>query len=359
MGIAQDAPSGQPSPEMAFRTALPKSAEDARNCRDQGGCAPLDPTAIAVAAHGALRQPGSRSMRSTVSEAISAPAEACHRPLALVRSWPGSSARATEHLAHAACVGSGAHDYRRPMSDDRPEAVTAPVPLEVRAEAMPPRIVMRNYFSTYLLWASQDFASRAVAIEAKHSGQSRFDIEHRAYVMSAVMNAATFLEAMVNELFQDAADDHGTTGDGYLAHLSPRARELMREWWIASGEGFERLLEKIQLLLVFAGQKKLDKGAQPFQDAALLLNLRNTLIHFRPESVAADVDHNFTKRLRGKFDDNALMAGSENAWWPDHALGGGCAMWAFHSARAIADTICDRLRIQPNYHQHAMNWFAR
>lgn len=190
---------------------------------------------------------------------------------------------------------------------------------------MPVRIVMRNYFSTHMLWASQAFASKAAAIEAKHSGESRFDIEHRAYVLSAIMNAAAFLEAMVNELFQDAADDHGITGDGYVAPLSSRTRELMREWWIASGEGSERLLEKLQLLLVFAGKEKLDKGAQPFQDAALLLALRNALIHFRPESVAADVDHRFTKSLRGRFADNALMSGSGNAWWPDHALGAGCA----------------------------------
>lgn len=244
------------------------------------------------------------------------------------------------------------------MSDERNEAVVAAQRGEARAEAMPVRIVMRNYFSTYMLWASQDFASKADAIEANHSGESRFDIEHRAYVLSAVMNAAAFLEAMVNELLQDAADDQGITGDGYVAPLSPRTRELMREWWIASGDGFERLLDKIQLLLVFAGKEKLDKGAQPFQDAALLLALRNALVHFRPESVAADGDHRFTKALRGRFADNALMSGSGNAWWPDRALGAGCATWAFHSAKAIADAISDKMGIQPNYRRHAETWFT-
>jgi hypothetical protein len=97
------------------------------------------------------------------------------------------------------------------------------------------------------------------------------------------MSAAAFLEAMVSELFQDAADDHGVAGDGYIAPLSPRSRELMREWWIASGEGFERPLDKLQLLLAFAEKEKLDKGAQPFQDAALLRALRNALIPFGPE----------------------------------------------------------------------------
>lgn len=225
-------------------------------------------------------------------------------------------------------------------------------------EAMPARIVMRNYFSTYMLWASKDFASKAGAIEANHDGDSRFDIEHRAYVLAAVTNAAAFLEAMVNELFQDAADDHGSSSDGYVAPLSPRTRELMREWWVASGEGFERLLDKIQLLLVFAEKDQFERGAQPFQDAALLIGLRNALIHYRPESIAADTDHRFTKSLRGRFDDNALMSGSGNAWWPDHALGAGCARWAYDSAKLIGDALSDKLGIEPNYRRHQATWFA-
>jgi hypothetical protein len=217
---------------------------------------------------------------------------------------------------------------------------------------------MRNYFSTHLLWASKHFSSKAAAIEADHAGESKFDIEHRAYVTSAVLNAAAFLEAFVNELFQDAADDHGIAGDGYVAPLTARTRELMREWWTASGQGFERVLDKIQLLLVFAEREKLDRGVQPFQDAALLMALRNALIHFRPESVAADVDHRFTSALRGRFADNALMAGSGNAWWPDHALGAGCALWAYTSARAMADAISTEIGIRPNFQRHDRTWFA-
>ncbi len=65
---------------------------------------------------------------------------------------------------------------------------------------MPARAVMRNYFSTYLLWSAKDFALLADAIEKRHSGRPRFDIEHRARVIAAIMAAASFLEAMVNEL---------------------------------------------------------------------------------------------------------------------------------------------------------------
>jgi len=66
-------------------------------------------------------------------------------------------------------------------------------------------------------------AARAGEIERAYGGgDPRFDIEHHGCVLSAVIDSAAFLEAMVNELYQDAADGHGFTGDGYLA--PPRGR---------------------------------------------------------------------------------------------------------------------------------------
>ena len=210
------------------------------------------------------------------------------------------------------------------------------------------RVAMRNYFSTYLLWSAQHSFGRAKEIEQAHTGKARFDIEHRAYVLTSVMSAAGFMEAMVNELFQDAHDSPGA-GSSYVAPLSARTQELMREWWALSGEGFERVLEKCQLLLVFAEKPKLDKGAQPYQDGQLLICLRNKVMHYRPEWVAVDVQHDLEKSLRGKFADNALMAGSKNPWWPDHALGARCAEWAYRSSKALADRVTSELGITPNY----------
>lgn len=167
------------------------------------------------------------------------------------------------------------------MADEREDVVVRPEAIRLGVHVPPPRITMRNYFSTYLLWAARDSASKAAAIEDAHTGDSRFDVEHRAYVLGSVISAASFLEAMVNELFQDAHDSHGISGDG-----------------------FERALAKYQLLLLFAEESELDKGAEPYQSAALLVSLRNALVHYRSESVAADVEHRFTKALRGRFPDN-------------------------------------------------------
>jgi hypothetical protein len=43
------------------------------------------------------------------------------------------------------------------------------------------------------------------------------------------------------------------------------------------------------------------------------------------------------------------MKGQGNVWFPDHALGAGCAKWAIDSARAFADEWMMRLNLEPVY----------
>jgi hypothetical protein len=143
-------------------------------------------------------------------------------------------------------------------------------------------VAMRSYFSTHHLWAAENCAARAAEIEVLHAGPARFEIEHRAHVLGAITMSVGFIEAMVNELFLDAMDSHGATGDGYIAPLPQRARELMRGWWSQCDDPRESLLDKCQLLLLFAARPKLDTSAQPYQDVQLLVKLRNTIVHFKP-----------------------------------------------------------------------------
>lgn len=66
------------------------------------------------------------------------------------------------------------------------------------------------------------------------------------------------------------------------------------------------------------------------------------------------------RSLRGKFADNALMAGSDNSWWESHALGYGAADWAHRSVKALADEVSDALGIVPNYRRvEAGGWFGQ
>ena len=221
------------------------------------------------------------------------------------------------------------------------------------------RISMRNYFSSHLLASAARSAGLAKQLEEQHQGRSRFDLEHRGYVLSSILSAVGFFEAMANELFQDAYDHHTPDG-GAVTPLSMNTRWLMVEYWRATEEGARvRVLDKYQALLTFAGQSEMDRGNQPYQDANLAVQLRNAIAHYRSEDLSADTPALMEQRLRGKFPDNLLMAGSGNPWWPDKCLGSGCADWALQAVTACADHVTEATGVRANYAVHrATGWLG-
>ena len=68
------------------------------------------------------------------------------------------------------------------------DAIATPATVAVRAEVHGPRIVLRSYFSSHLLWTARHEAKLAEKIEATHvAGRTRFSIEHRAHVLSSIV----------------------------------------------------------------------------------------------------------------------------------------------------------------------------
>lgn len=227
--------------------------------------------------------------------------------------------------------------------------------------AMRIRLSMRNYFSTNFLWTALHTSRLVGELEAAEGERPRFDMAHRSLAATSVIASATFLEATASELFQDAQDGHGVRDDGYLAPLSSEAVAAMAKVWRATKSGrYLDPLEKWQWLLECCGRARLERGAPPAQDAALVIRLRNALVHFKPENVAADEEHELERRLRGEFPDNRLMEGSGNPWWPSHGLAHGCSEWAVRSARALADRVLAEVGINPNYQRiEAAGWNRR
>jgi hypothetical protein len=220
-------------------------------------------------------------------------------------------------------------------------------PLEDRGQGADSlRVVMRGYLSTHHLYAARYCAEAAQEREAELvGGESVFDLRHRGFILGAVTESVAFLEGAINEVFQDAADTHHS----YIGVLEEPCLSLMAALWRATGEGYLEILDKYDLALQFAGQLPFDKGSAPYQDARVLLRLRNYLVHYKPHDVALDSVHSLGEALRGKFPSNQLMVGSDNPWFPDHALGAGCASWAWRSARGLTDAFASRIGLHLNY----------
>ena len=206
------------------------------------------------------------------------------------------------------------------------------------------KVGQRSYLSSWMLRAAKRFTAQAQAIETEHPGDWTKGEQHVDLVMAAVLNAVAFIEAMINEVFTDAADDNGD-----LTPLNSANTRVMADWWREFDDGRVRTLTKYQQLLTFAGKPKLDTGAEPYQSAQALIDLRNAIVHYRPETIWSDEVHRLTRRLQGRFVSNALLHPSTDLRWPNGLLGAGCARWSHESAQRLTDRVLDTVGVTANY----------
>lgn len=204
--------------------------------------------------------------------------------------------------------------------------------------------ILRSYLSSHCLWASTHCARQAQGIETGDGPVPRFDIAHRSYCVSTVLCAVAFLEAAINEVFQDAADAQ----PAHAGNMEADARRALAQFWTESGDR-AAVLSKYQHALILSRREPLGRERSPMQDANLLVKLRNALTHFVPESAVSGITQKMERQLKGRFESNRLAKGTANPFFPDHCLGAGCAAWAVRTAHEFADEVFRRLDVRPNY----------
>lgn len=227
-------------------------------------------------------------------------------------------------------------------------------------------IVDRPHVSPWLLWSAEHHAALARQIEESRPDGRKYPwIEHRAYVISSVIASASFLEAVINELFQDVADRGAgllRSGDQLGVVTEPMPGDIqvrMRAYW-AETQGGRRVaaLAKYQRLLEIAGCEPLDPKV--VDDAGLLLDVRNEPVHYRPrDHYHAKQARTFETKLKARrIEPNPLVGNADRAYWPEHALGAGLASWGIEAVRALSDQTCAAMGLDPTYARYKRGtWF--
>jgi hypothetical protein len=125
-------------------------------------------------------------------------------------------------------------------------------------------------------------------IEKANSGQpfGEFFEEIIGHCIACTLSSAATLEAYANELFADSAT--------IFPDLKPMVASQM--WDLAEDQS---ILRKFDVILTLRHKEPFDQGKQPYQNAALLIRLRNTLVHFKPEWSGENSNH---AKLSGKLD---------------------------------------------------------
>lgn len=206
-------------------------------------------------------------------------------------------------------------------------------------------VVRRSYLSLHLLYAALQFAHSAQALEEAVPRLHPHDPRHRSYVLGSVMSATTFLDAVVNEVLQDASDN----ADEYCKQLPAGVRARLATLWEQSDRGKRfSTLERYAMALSMSDKESMPKGSAPTQEAQLVVQLRNWIVHYRPEDQPDGQVPKLGEQLRNRFESNRIMD-PNNQWFPDRALSAGCARWAVDAIKAFTDEWCRRMDVKPVY----------
>jgi hypothetical protein len=206
----------------------------------------------------------------------------------------------------------------------------------------------RHYLAPAHLWMALHNARRAEELETELVGKAHFNIEHQTCVIATILGATAFLEALVNELFEDAVEWAISGSKSRLQPLTDQELSSAASYWKSGGEG-DRVIDKYQEALKVTSQPKINMGQRPGQDLKLLVDTRNKLVHFKPRWHDPQVQDSMQRAVGSKFSPNALLAGTNNPWFPGKCLGAGCARWACDTARTIADTWTVQLGLPNTY----------
>jgi hypothetical protein len=222
------------------------------------------------------------------------------------------------------------------------------------------QIIEVTYFSITHLTGANSLAKIVKGIEGTGKTIQNINIgEYQSYCSTVVILCAAFLEAYINEFYSICAERPSK-----LNTLPDNLVSLYGRLW---NYGIPRtamysILQKYELALAISGLKQFNKGAPPYQDVSLMVQLRNSFVHYEPEEILAfsslpttssDI-HNIEKKLKGRFPESKMWPAG-NPFYPDRMLGFGCCAWAinhtidfydlFNSKMSLKAFQVDQLRI--------------
>lgn len=235
-------------------------------------------------------------------------------------------------------------------SSEDPRQVAAILTTRVSMSA---NVMKRSYMSYTHHHGAKLFTRLAKEREAAIApGDFPLDQDLQCYVIGSVYCSVGFMEAFINEVFQDAHDNSPSR----IAAFTPGAHGVMLGIWALSEEDgkHSKTLSKYQLALRLAGQTEFLKGEDPYQSAALLIELRNFLTHYKPKSLGIGEAgkhevYELESKLTGRFASNPHMQGTGNSWFPDKAIGLGMAEWALKSSRGLVNSFIQRVGMDVDY----------
>lgn len=199
----------------------------------------------------------------------------------------------------------------------------------------------RYSFTAQFLVGAALFARGARKIEEEKGNSITEEIraEHRAFVVSAVMQSVAAIEAEISEVI--------THGPGH--HLGSNGiDEKSRDYLLPLAEVLDKIscLERYNLVLHLMQMKPLDQGGEPYQSAALLIRLRNELVHYKSVWGIELEKKKLIKQLKLLNLSIPNFVHKSSNFFPHKILSSSCASWSVITAKDFINLFHGHLNIK-------------
>lgn len=202
----------------------------------------------------------------------------------------------------------------------------------------------RYTFTGQFLEASALFVRRARDIEASASAATEDSIrcEHRGLVCAVIMQCAAALETEAHEVCVHGPGSHlgsGGTDESGRRFLLP----------VADIVDDQSTLSRFDLILHLLQRPPLNSGANPYQAAALVVRLRNELIHYKSRWGAEMEKNKLLAALMALGHTPAQYTDPSMNFFPHRCLSADCAAWALSSVVSFLEAFYAALGVPSRF----------
>lgn len=196
----------------------------------------------------------------------------------------------------------------------------------------------KTSMALFFIKASYRFYQQSKKFEEENKSPNE---DFNAQIIGGIISAASFIECFINEVYTDIYEGH------YLPYrkIEKEKLELIEKMW---NRGIPRTarystLDKYDIFIDLVGAEPFNKGKHPYQDAIILIEARNELVHFEPHWITLkgincgfpSKPHKFESKFKGRFEPTKFHKGNQFSF-PHYCFSSDCLRWAFNSAKEIA-----------------------
>lgn len=170
----------------------------------------------------------------------------------------------------------------------------------------------------------------------------RTQIEHRGLACAVIMQCAAALETESHEICAHGPASHLGSNDidrEVTPFLSPLA-DIVDD---------QSTMKRFSLILHVLRKQSIDAGTEPYQSAALVVRLRNEIVHYKSRWGADIESASLFRSLLAKRHRDPPFTDPRMNFFPLRCLSADCAAWALVSVVAFLEHVYRQLEVPSRF----------